>query len=647
MFYTCLQIKFSMKHFSSGLGWRRLSLLVCVLLGGMAAVEAQVAPAREVYQQTNLGNNRVQLRMDPQRIQFAFDSLFILSDSTLDTFEALDMSLSLDSTIELGGGVGSNWSTMALGPGAQASYFGSKALGSGSTALWEDAIAAGRDATANKWAAVALGNNATASGVSSLASGSGSTASQWASMALGAGSTATRAGAFASGINADATDWSAIAMGHNATASAANSIALGWNSTASATNAMAFGEGSTASDWHALATGHQSSASETHAVATGRSTVASGNHSVAFGDDANATGDHSRAFGVGSTASATHAHAFGRNSTASGGNSYSLGYYTVASGWSSLALGQRSIASGDFALALGDSTVASGYNSAALGTFSRATGHSSIAGAGRSEARSFHEVQFGAFVDVAGLGSATRGAMIPEEALFVIGNGTSEVNRSNALVIRKDGTATFHDSLSVLGEADFASGLTVGDTLRVQAPALFADSVDVVGNTRIGGDLNVAGDLYVGGVQVVPGGGDTTAIWLGKMTTNVIMPGPTILLMNLVDEEDDADVFTATPGAVVVSVPGIYEIQTMMLAEYYHSSNDGYLVSSVYVNSSEALPCVAFATYGPSSMGLVATARATCRLRLNAGDSISLMAIELGGGTSEIQFATLNVEKVD
>lgn len=647
-----------MKLYFHAFGWRRLSLLAAVVLGGMASVEAQVTPAREVYQQTDLGNSRVQLRLDPQRIQFAFDSLFILSDSALNTFDALDMSLSLDSTIELGGGVGSNWSTMALGPGAQASYFGAKALGSGSTASWVDALASGRDATANKWAAVALGNNATASGVSSLASGSGSMASQWASMALGAGSTATAAGAFASGENADATNWAAIAMGQNATASGANSVALGWNSTASGTSSRAFGEGSTASAWHTLATGHQSEASSTHAVATGRSTVASGNHAVAFGDDANATGDHSRAFGVGSTASGTHAHAFGRNSTASGGNSYSLGYYTVASGWSSMALGENAIASGAYALALGDSSVASGYNSAALGSYSRATGHNSFAAARKSEARSYHEVQFGAFVDVAALGTADPSNLVPEEALFVIGNGTDNLNRSNALVIRKDGTATFHDSLSVLGEADFASGLTVGDTLRVQAPALFADSVDVVGNTRIGGDLNVAGDLYVGGVQVVPGGGgggSSPAIYMGKNTAGYSAPGFSgmgsfvVLPMDVEDEEDPSSQLNGVGGMVTVASSGVYEIQTYARAVYSDppTVNVALFALGVQVNGTLLEETISFGDYTPTLGGPMTTVNNSFKVRLSAGDVIEVIAGEMGPLSTAIAKATFSVEKLN
>jgi len=99
--------------------------------------------------------------------------------------------------------------------------------------------------------------------------------------------------------------------------------------------------------------------------------------------------------------------------------------------------------------------------------------------------------------------------MVPEEALFVIGNGTSTSARSNALVIRKDGTATFNDSLSVLGNATFANELSVGDTLRAAAPALFADSVYPVGGTS-----------YTAGTGVNISGSNVISIGQGVATTD-------------------------------------------------------------------------------------------------------------------------------
>jgi hypothetical protein len=76
---------------------------------------------------------------------------------------------------------------------------------------------------------------------------------------------------------------------------------------------------------------------------------------------------------------------------------------------------------------------------------------------------------------------------IPTDPLFVVANGASDGARSNTLTILKNGKATFSDSLAVEGIASFASELSVDDTLRAAAPALFADSVYVGGNLAIAG----------------------------------------------------------------------------------------------------------------------------------------------------------------
>jgi hypothetical protein len=393
------------------------------------------------------------------------DSLSVLGNVFFDGY------LLVDSMITLAGGTGTKANTVAFGPSAQATAYGAKALGSGSTASYVDAFAAGRSTTASHWAALAFGASSTASGVESVTLGRGATASAWESKAFG----------------------------YNSTASGPQSLATGEGSTASIYHAWAAGRNSTASGDHAKAFGENSTASGYHSYALGRLNTASGQHSLSLGDQASASGDHARALGNQSNSSGTHSYALGANAVASGGHGYAMGSGSTASGWSSIALGQSSSASGAHALALGDRSTASGYNSAALGSFSRAVGSGAIAGALESPSRSFQEVQFGMYVDTTALGTSNATNFVPQEALFVIGNGTSTSARSNAMVIRKDGTTTFSDSLSVLGNATFAGELSVGDTLRAAAPALFADSV------AVGGSLSVAQSIHTQGVTGASG----------------------------------------------------------------------------------------------------------------------------------------------
>jgi hypothetical protein len=201
---------------------------------------------------------------------------------------------------------------------------------------------------------------------------------------------------------------------------------------------------------------------------------------------------------------------------------------------------------------------------------------------------------------------------------------------------------------------------------RIEADSLEAsraeitDSLLVRGDADFDGNLNVAGDLYVGGVQVVPGGGgggaDTTAIWLGVMMMNSIpVVGDTLLPMMVLAEEDDANVFSASANAdsVTVGVEGIYEIQTAVYAEYQNSVNDGLLSSVVLVNGNGVPWSTTFAGFmeDPTSQQQpplnIAAARSTLLLPLLAGDAVSLEARAFGTGATTVLLATLSLKKVD
>ena len=195
---------------------------------------------------------------------------------------------------------------------------------------------------------------------------------------------------------------------------------------------------------------------------------------------------------------------------------------------------------------------------------------------------------------------------------------------------------------------------------RIEADSLEAsraeitDSLLVRGDADFDGNLNVAGDLYVGGVQVVPGGGgggaDTTAIWLGLNFLNPIpLVGNTLIPMMLVlAEDDDANVFSASANldSVTVGAAGIYEIQTAVYADYQNIVNDGALSSVVLVNGSEVPWSTTFAGFVEDAGQTVASVRSTLLLPLLAGDVVSLGARAVGPGVATVLLANLSLEKV-
>ncbi|MBN2858135.1 MAG: hypothetical protein JXN63_07015 [Candidatus Delongbacteria bacterium] len=116
--------------------------------------------------------------------------------------------------------------------------------------------------------------------------------------------------------------------------------------------------------------------------------------------------------------------------------SFGSGYRTTASGKFSFASGLLSEASGYGAAAMGISTYSGAIGSISLGSLTRATGYNTVAAGYSTTAQASGSVVFGRFNIVSG--SQTQ--WIDTEPVFVIGNGSSEINRSNAFEILKDGT---------------------------------------------------------------------------------------------------------------------------------------------------------------------------------------------------------------
>ena len=133
-----------------------------------------------------------------------------------------------------------------------------------------------------------------------------------------------------------------------------------------------------------------------------------GPYSFGAGFDTRATGSTSVALGNTTTASANYSTAMGVNTVASGEYSTAMGYYSIASGGYSTALG-FSNAKGLVSTSMGEGSVAKGYASTVIGLY-----NDSII-------------------------TADQSSISTTTPLFIIGNGNSSNNRSNALVALKNG----------------------------------------------------------------------------------------------------------------------------------------------------------------------------------------------------------------
>jgi len=198
------------------------------------------------------------------------------------------------------------------------------------------------------------------------------------------------------------------AFGYSCMAIGDYSFAAGSYSNASADYAFAFGFGSHATSNSAVAIGNSADATAQYSLATGYSTTASGNYSSAFN--------------TGTTASGTASVALGYQSTASGSYSFASGFSSTASGLGSMAMGLNNTSSSNYSTAMGSNTTASGL-------YSFTCGYSTTA-------PSLCEVAVGLYNTTY---AGNPNTLISTNRIFVVGNGTSSADRSNALTILKNG----------------------------------------------------------------------------------------------------------------------------------------------------------------------------------------------------------------
>lgn len=189
---------------------------------------------------------------------------------------------------------------------------------------------------------------------------------------------------------------------------------------------------------------------------------ATGDFANAFGGKSAAIGKRSTAEGTTTIAKGKYSHVEGDNSVTLGNDSHAEGYSTVskgtashaqnygtqAIGHSSHAGGLNTIAEGDYSTtightthALGNSSFAGGYNSQADGDASLAYGSEAVTEKNYSIAIGNNVIaKYSNLIALGHFNDPMEGADEEENPpIFMIGNGNSNENRKNALVIFKQG----------------------------------------------------------------------------------------------------------------------------------------------------------------------------------------------------------------
>ena len=211
------------------------------------------------------------------------------------------------------------------------------------------------------------------------------------------------------------------------------------------------------------------------------------------GDIGNTAVDLSYQSSASTTTGATGQSSFavGLDSTASGVSSISGGYLTIASGDASVALGNGAQATGTYSYSIGHLSKANGDNSVALGFFNEsdgqwatsmgiytnAVGDASTSIGHQTVAKDYASLVLGQYNLLGSTVTSSSTSFSSENTAFVIGNGADGINRSDALVVKFDGTTTVAGSVTASSFIGDGSGLT--------SLPLVVESITEGGNTGV------------------------------------------------------------------------------------------------------------------------------------------------------------------
>ncbi len=173
--------------------------------------------------------------------------------------------------------------------------------------------------------------------------------------------------------------------------------------------------------------------------AAGNSAFAAGG-SVAIGSNARASNYYSTAIGW-TEATGYYSTAIGTGyyypNVASGERSLAVGVENNATALYAAAIGTSNYASGERSIAVGQNNETSGLYTSAFGISNKAIGERSTSVGFSNRSKAFLSMAIGCYNDTTASVSAT--SWVATDPLLIVGNGTGINNRSNAMVVLKNG----------------------------------------------------------------------------------------------------------------------------------------------------------------------------------------------------------------
>ena len=337
---------------------------------------------------------------------------------------------------------------------------------------------------------------------------------------------------------------------------------------------------------NSFASGNNTLAQGEASVALGDNTEATGPYSIALGRGTQATGGSSTAMGHYTYASGMSSTALGNNAWATGNNSIAMGSGSTASGFSSTAMGSNTAALSFASAAMGTGTLALGDASAAMGANSKATGANSTAMGFNTTSRAYSSLTIGQHNDSIITGSPT--GWVATDPAFIIGNGTANNARSNAMVVYKNGNTDINGNLKLnSGNAATGAVLTAIDNLgnsSWQQPIGFLSSMAA--------DVPIANNSFVN------------------------------LIFNSQQLDDGGDNFNPVTGIYTTPSAGMYEFEVSVYWSGLTATENVYLT----VNGARTK-----FTSTPIATGVLHTQKLSSFLKLTAGTQVAVQVQQNSG----------------
>lgn len=283
-----------------------------------------------------------------------------------------------------------------------------------------------------------------------------------------------------------------------------------------------------ASGANSFAAGLETEAIGPQSTAFGNESYSSGTNSFAIGDTTIASGANSFSSGLSTRATNQQAAAFGAATTANGQNSFASGFGTEASGLNSAAFGNSTIASGASSFAIGNTNTAAGANSFTAGSTNFSNQASSMTFGEGLVVNNRGGVVVGHFNSHINFPTGvTLLTGSPSAPVFLVGNGTTNLFRSNALAVLRNGNVGINTDqpiqrLSVNGNIRMEylpTGITHG--LLYLSDNIFLHASGSISNTFVGNQAGNPGLVLNNGNNVGIGNQALQSISAGTQNTAI------------------------------------------------------------------------------------------------------------------------------